>query len=54
MTAREAFVFARNILRETGIAEPDAKARVIVSYVLDNGTAVLGDAAVTKVQQRCH
>ncbi len=50
MTAREAFLSSRNTLKKSGIAEPDAKARVIVGHVLDSA-AMLGDAAVTAAHQ---
>ena len=35
MTAQDAFLVARNALTDVSIAEPDAKARVIVAHVLD-------------------
>jgi release factor glutamine methyltransferase len=50
MTAREAYFSVQSILKESGIAEPDAKARVIVSHALGTGV-VMGDLLVTAAQQ---
>ena len=39
MTAREAFVIARDSLKGAGVAEPDAKAKEIVAHALGIGYA---------------
>ncbi|MDD5018273.1 MAG: peptide chain release factor N(5)-glutamine methyltransferase, partial [Eubacteriales bacterium] len=53
MTARDAFIFAKNILERPGIAEPEAKAKVIVSHVLGVGfSGVYGNHDVQEKEHK--
>ena len=62
MTLQDAFLAARGVLRDAGIAEPDAKARVIAAHVMDgempaaHSTAPVTQAqsdAIQAMAQRC-